>query len=139
VVPLTAMPSGNQDLLGASAETAVASPRAVTRVLIKGETLIPPSGRSDDFRWPRRGIAAFGTDAAVATTTDPVPVAVAPVAPAPAIASAAVPDAKGDNKAGSKKTTGRAQQAQQAQSQQPQRPAQPRQRREDGGLPGFGR
>ena len=57
------------------------------------------------------------------------------------IISAAVPDAKGDNKAGSKKTTGRAQQPQQAQSQPG---AQQRQQRREGngafsGFPGFGR
>jgi len=138
VVPLTAQASGNQDLLGGATETAAASPRAVTRVLVKGEQLTPPAGRSDDFRWPRRGIAAFGTDATVATTTDPVPVVAAPAAaaPAPAIAAVSTPDA---NKTG-KKTTGRAQQPpQQAQSQQQR----PRQRRDSdnfgGGFSGFGR
>ena len=135
VVPLTAQASGNQDLLGAAAETAAANPRAVIRVLIRGEPLTPPAGRSDDFRWPRRGIAAFGTDATVATTTDPVPVAAAPAAAAPAIAAVSAPDAKADNKAG-KKTTGRTQQPQRAQQQRP------RQRRDDnfgGGFSGFGR
>ena len=130
VVPLTAQASANQDLLGASAETAAVNPRAVTRVLIKGEPLTPPAGRSDDFRWPRRGIAAFGTDSAVATTTDPVPVAAAPATAAPAIASVSAPDAKADNKAGaagSKKNSGRRAQPQQAQRQAP---PQQRQRRE---------
>jgi hypothetical protein len=144
VVPLTAQASANQDLLGGSGETAAVNPRAVTRVLIKGEPLTPPAGRSDDFRWPRRGIAAFGTDSAVATTTDPVPVAAAPATPAPAIASVSGPDAKGDNKAGSKKTSGRAQSQAQAQPQRQARPQQ-RQRRErdnddfGGGFSRFGR
>ena len=74
VVPLTASASASQELLGAGDFTANANPRGATRVLVKGESLNPPAGRSDDFRWPRRGVAAFGTDPAVATTTDPVPV-----------------------------------------------------------------
>jgi hypothetical protein len=45
-----------------------------TRVLQKGEAVSPPAGRSDDFKWPRREIAPFGTDPVVATTTDPIPV-----------------------------------------------------------------
>jgi uncharacterized protein len=145
VVPLTAQATANQDLLGGAAETPAAIPRAVTRVLVKGEPLTPPAGRSDDFRWPRRGIAAFGTDSTVATTTDPVPAAAAPATPAPAIASVSRPDAKADNKAnaaGSRKTTARAQQPQQAQRQV--RPQQrPRRERDNdnfgGGFQGFGR
>jgi hypothetical protein len=41
-------------------------------VLVKGDAIQAPAGRSDDFKWPRRGIAPFGTDPAVATTSDPI-------------------------------------------------------------------
>ena len=41
----------------------------MTRVLVNGEAVAPPAGRSDDFTWPRRAIAPFGTDPVVATTT----------------------------------------------------------------------
>jgi hypothetical protein len=106
VVPLTVSAAAGQDLFGGDSGPAP-NPRAVTRVLVKGEAVAPPAGRSDDFRWPRRGIAAFGTDPVVATTTDPAPVA---QAPAPAIAAAPAVDAKGN----AKKTTGRGQSQPQA-------------------------
>ncbi len=145
VVPLTGAAASNQDLLGATTEpAAMINPRAATRVLVKGESLTPPAGRSDDFRWPRRGIAAFGTDPSVATTTDPTPAPTPAATPAPAIA--AVPtDPKADR---GKKTTGRAQpqQPQQAQVEPPRRQSPPRQQRRQGfgdnfggGLSGFGR
>ena len=50
----------------------------VTHVLVKGEPIVPPAGRADDFSWPRRGIAAFGTDPVVTSTTMPVPLAQLP-------------------------------------------------------------
>jgi hypothetical protein len=144
VVPLTGAAAVNQDLLGAVAEPATAggNPRAATRVLIKGEALTPPAGRSDDFRWPRRGVAAFGTDPTVAVTTDPTPAPAAVAStPAPAIATATAPDSKADNKSGTgKKTSGRAQ-PQQAQAEQPQRrqtQQQPQRRRDDFGGGGGG-
>ena len=46
----------------------------MTRVLVNGEAVAPPAGRSDDFKWPRRAIAPVGTDPVVATTTEPIPV-----------------------------------------------------------------
>lgn len=140
VVPLTGAVAANQDLLGAVTESATAggNPRAVTRVLIKGEAVTPPAGRSDDFRWPRRGIAAFGTDPTVAVTTDPTPAPAVAATPAPAIASATAPDAKADNKPGAnKKTRAQAQQAQ-ADRPQPRRQAPARQRRDDFGSFGGG-
>ncbi|AMN40163.1 SGNH/GDSL hydrolase family protein [Rhodoplanes sp. Z2-YC6860] len=141
VVPLTGGAAANQDLLGAAAESATAggNPRAATRVLIKGEPITPPAGRSDDFRWPRRGVAAFGTDPTVAVTTDPVQAPTPAVAAAPAIATAAAPDAKPENKpATTKKNTSRAQ----AQAEpRPRRQAPRRERGDDfgGGFGGFGR
>ena len=46
----------------------------MTRVLVNGEAIAPPAGRSDDFTWPRRAIAPVGADPVVATTTEPIPV-----------------------------------------------------------------
>ena len=140
VVPLTVSATASQDLLGATETSASANPRSATRVLIKGEAVNAPAGRSDDFRWPRRGVAAFGTDPAVATTTDPVPVA---AQPAPAIATAA--PAAADPRAttttpGSRKTTGRSQPQQTAQQPRQSPPRQQQQRRFDSfGGGGFGR
>jgi hypothetical protein len=106
VLPLTATTTGTQDLLGGEDTTATVRQPLVTRVLVNGEPLSPPAGRSDDFKWPRRGIAPLGTDPAVATTTDPIPVMLATPAKT-------VPVPKGDSRSvatgGSRRTTGRAQ------------------------------
>ena len=106
VLPLTATTSGTQDLLGGEDTTATVRQPLVSRVLVNGEPLSPPAGRSDDFKWPRRGIAPFGTDPAVATTTDPIPVMQATPA-------TTVPVPKGDSRSvatgSSRRTTGRGQ------------------------------
>src|SRR5262249_60989075 len=52
VVPLTAMQSGPEELIG-SGRAAPAVDATVSRVLTKGETAAAPSGRADDFSWPR--------------------------------------------------------------------------------------
>jgi len=127
VLQLTGSSGATQDLLGGSDATAASAPRVVTRVLVKGEAIAAPAGRSDDFKWPRRGVAAFGTDPVVATTTDPVPVVAPPppaVAAAPAVDNTAKP-------AASRKTTGHGQQSPRARtSQSQQRASQQRQQRE---------
>jgi uncharacterized protein len=41
-------------------------------VLTKGDPVAAPSGRADDFAWPRRDVAAVGTDPVAATTTFPM-------------------------------------------------------------------
>jgi hypothetical protein len=115
VVPLTANAPAGQDLLGGDdARTAVSNAMA-TRVLVNGEPVASPAGRSDDFIWPRRGVAPFGTDPAVTITTDPIPAATPPVA-------TRVPVPRGDARTvvtgSSRRTTGRAApQAQQRRSQ----------------------
>jgi hypothetical protein len=106
VLPLTASVTSAQDLLGGGDAGIVNSQPIVARVLVKGEPVTPPAGRSDDFTWPRRAIAPFGKDPVVATTTDPVPIM--PAAPA----ATTVPVPSGDSRAvastNAKRTTGRA-------------------------------
>jgi hypothetical protein len=74
VVPLTASVTSAQELIGPRDTGDTSASKSVTRVLVNGEAVLPPAGRSDDFRWPRRAIAPIGTDPVVATTTEPIPV-----------------------------------------------------------------
>jgi uncharacterized protein len=54
VVPLTETRVAPEELLGGGGGTpAAATGATVSRVLTKGEALAAPSGRADDFRWPR--------------------------------------------------------------------------------------
>src|SRR6266446_2645353 len=52
VVPLTAMHAASEELIG-SGRAAPAADATATRVLTKGETVAAPTGRADDFSWPR--------------------------------------------------------------------------------------
>jgi uncharacterized protein len=119
VLPLTAAAAGQQDLAGGGAPGAAPIGQAVaTRVLQKGEATTAPAGRSDDFTWPRRSVAPFGTDPAVATTTDPLPVMQA----APAATTVPVPSDEVRAAAGARRPAARPpSQQQQAQQQQQQR------------------
>jgi uncharacterized protein len=76
VLPLTADTGGdNNDLLGGGGRTVPANPDPVAvRVLTHGDPIAAPSGRADDFSWPRPG----GNAAAEAA---PEPAATAPSAP----------------------------------------------------------
>jgi hypothetical protein len=75
VMPLTAPVSvGDDSLAGGVNAKPVSDHVTVSRVLVKGEAVDTPAGRGDDFAWPRRGVAAFGADPVVATTTLPLPV-----------------------------------------------------------------
>ena len=100
VMPLTAAANVGEDgLLGGSGARPAPDHVTVTRVLVKGEAVEAPAGRGDDFSWPRRGVAPFGADPTVATTTLPLPVmqgapaktVLAPNADAPATVAAAAP------------------------------------------------
>jgi len=88
VVPLTVSTTGAaaEELLGgarpATAPPAHADPLA-TRVLIKGEAIAAPTGRADDFNWPRGGAATV--------TAEPI----SPSPPATATASAGSAAASG--------------------------------------------
>jgi hypothetical protein len=78
ILPLTAATNtdGN-DLLGAgSRPTPVAVDPTATRVLSRGDPVAAPSGRADDFSWPRPGTSANG-----APDAEPEPVALTPPVP----------------------------------------------------------
>jgi uncharacterized protein len=85
VIPLTvsATSGAAEELLGgarpATARPAPADPLA-TRVLTRGEAIAAPTGRADDFNWPRGGAATVTTE---------------PISPTPAAAPAAAASASG--------------------------------------------
>jgi hypothetical protein len=87
VVPLTISTGGGDELLGGGAVRG-AQPRPLTvdpvvnRVLTKGESVAAPSGRADDFGWPR------GAPRAAAEPAVELPLAPAPV---PALTPMAAP------------------------------------------------
>jgi hypothetical protein len=57
VVPLSVTRVAPEELLGGDrAASAPASDATVTRTLTKGETVATPSGRADDFSWPRGAV-----------------------------------------------------------------------------------
>ena len=75
VLPLTsALSASGEELLGGANKQDRPGHVTATRVLVKGEAVAVPAGRSDDFAWPRRTVAPFNTDPVVATTTLPLPV-----------------------------------------------------------------
>jgi hypothetical protein len=79
VVPLTAMQSGPEELVGGG-RAAPAVDATVSRVLTKGEPVAAPGGRADDFSWPR-GSALNFQPAAADPAAAPAPTATAPDAP----------------------------------------------------------
>jgi uncharacterized protein len=54
VVPLTATHSDSGELLGEGPSKSPSPSALATRVLVKGEAMTAPTGRADDFVWPRR-------------------------------------------------------------------------------------
>jgi uncharacterized protein len=74
VMPLTAAlnAAGPDELLGGSAVHQSLTDAIASRVLTKGDPVPAPSGRADDYAWPRRDVAAVGTDPVAATTTFPM-------------------------------------------------------------------
>ena len=81
VVPLTAPFGLGNELLGGGTTKPVANDPTATRVLVRGEPIASPSGRADNFGWPRGGDLA-----ATAQTQQPEaePAAAAVAAPPPA-------------------------------------------------------
>jgi uncharacterized protein len=53
---LVASSVGNDQLLGGPGSRPVAIDPLAARVLVKGEALLAPAGRADDFAWPRREV-----------------------------------------------------------------------------------
>jgi hypothetical protein len=93
VIPLTisttAAPAGGEELLGGArpataARPLVADPLAV-RVLTKGEAIVPPTGRADDFNWPRGGAATVTAE----------PISPSPAAPASSASASATANPAG--------------------------------------------
>jgi hypothetical protein len=75
VVPLTAMQSAPEELIG-SGRAAPAADATVSRALTKGETVAAPSGRADDFSWPRGSalnVQPSAADLAAAPPAAPAP------------------------------------------------------------------
>ncbi|HEY6256680.1 MAG TPA: SGNH family hydrolase [Xanthobacteraceae bacterium] len=87
VVPLTVSltPGAAEELLGGAKNPAAARPATpdpiANRVLTKGEAIAAPTGRADDFSWPRGGAATVTNE----------PMSQSPVASAPPAAPAAAP------------------------------------------------
>ena len=71
VMPLNATVESDE-LLGGSGTRQTPTDAIAGRVLVRGEPVAAPAGRSDDFAWPRRGVAPVGADPVVATTTVPM-------------------------------------------------------------------
>ena len=98
VVPLTGAPKDNDtkdskdgdNLLGGPGSSQIHGDATATKVLAKGETVAAPSGRADNFSWPR------GSNL---SSDQPVPVPpVATETPVPAAAAGAMASAPSDAK-----------------------------------------
>jgi uncharacterized protein len=87
IVPLVAASVNADQLLGGPGSRPASVDALAARTLVKGEPLIPPAGRADDFAWPRREVgnepskgevpvAAKGSTAPAATSS-PAPAAAA--------------------------------------------------------------
>jgi hypothetical protein len=74
VMPLTAAlnAAGPDELLGGTAVRQSLTDAIASRVLVKGDPVVAPSGRADDFVWPRRDIPPTGTDPVASTTIFPM-------------------------------------------------------------------
>ena len=55
-MPLTVTRVAPEELLGGGAPLAPATDATVTRTITKGEPVAAPSGRADDFSWPRGAV-----------------------------------------------------------------------------------
>jgi len=77
VVPLTVTPGNSEELLGSSSAQPMHSDATANRVLVKGEPVLAPPGRADDFVWP------LGSDRKSGSPTASTPAA--PEAAAPAV------------------------------------------------------
>ena len=74
ILPLVASSVGTDQLLGGPGTRPAAVDALAARTLVKGEALIAPAGRADDFSWPRREVGqepAKGDVPVAATTPGP--------------------------------------------------------------------
>jgi len=92
-VPLTGQTGGAEALLGGGpARTASPDPVA-NRVLVKGDPVAAPTGRADNFAWPRPDALPASTPVTeptpepAAAATAPAATAAKPTAPAPKAAA----------------------------------------------------
>jgi hypothetical protein len=56
ILPLVASSVGTDQLLGGPGTRPAGVDALAARTLVKGEALVPPAGRADDFAWPRREV-----------------------------------------------------------------------------------
>jgi hypothetical protein len=92
IVPLTASSVGTTELLGGAGSRPANVDALAARTLVKGEPLAPPSGRADDFVWPRRDVGIPAPDSILAAPApNQTPAATPAVATAPAGNAPATP------------------------------------------------
>jgi hypothetical protein len=73
VVPLTVTPGNSEELLGAGGSQPMHADATADRVLVKGEPVLAPPGRADDFVWPPGSDAKSATPAVSVTAPPAVP------------------------------------------------------------------
>jgi hypothetical protein len=82
VVPLTGNPAAAEELAGAGPSRGAAADPVTVKVLLRGEAIQPPSGRADDFAWPKSDSEPDIIEPVAATPPVP-PAAARRAAPAP--------------------------------------------------------
>jgi hypothetical protein len=80
-VPLEPYARAGEELIDTNPSRTDWASKQADHVLVRGEPMTAPAGRADDFVWPRRGVAPFGSDPVVVATTMPVPLAQLPPPP----------------------------------------------------------
>lgn len=67
VVPLVASSVGTDELLGGAGARPASVDALAASTLVKGDALVPPAGRADDFSWPRREVGRLDLPPGVAS------------------------------------------------------------------------
>ena len=96
VLPLTVTPGNANELAGGGDARPTHSDAIAASVLVKGDPVVAPAGRADDFSWPRNGAAPAGAVSAAATAAPPEP------EPKPKAAIRSEPKPQIDTKTGAK-------------------------------------
>jgi hypothetical protein len=148
VVPLTVSTGTSDELLGGSGAASARADATATGVLVKGDAVAAPSGRADDFLWPRGSVAPPAAPVAGAQptaasasiappavakteTTKPEPVAVKPE-PAAKPAQADEPKPKAAAQPSARKPVETRPPRAADNAPRPPQPVQPPRRRDDG-------